>query len=77
MTCKRGRLNFTKGRFQAKTTLEKQRRRIELVERTAGGRALTGHHVSFAVHLRRETETNERESGVAHIHPHEIGQHRR
>ena len=77
MSCKRGRLNFTKGRFQARTTLEPERRRINVVERTAGGRTLTGHHVSAAVHLRSEAEANDRESGVSHIHPDEIGQHRR
>ena len=77
MTCKRGRLIFTKGRFQARTTLEPERRRIDVVECTSGGRTLTGHHVSAAVHLRSETEANERESGIPHIHAHEIGQHRR
>ena len=77
MSCKRGRLNFTKGRFQARTTLEPERRRIDVVERTAGGRTLTGHHVSAAVHLWSEAEANERERGVSHIHAHEIGQDRR
>ena len=77
MTCKRGRLNFTRGRFQARPALEPERRRIDIVERTSGGRALTAHKVSVAVHLRSETEANERERGIAHIHPYEIGQHRR
>ena len=76
MTCKRGRLTFSRGRFQARTTLEPERRRIDVVERTSGGRALTGHKISVAVHLRGETEANERDGGVSHIHPHEIRQHR-
>jgi hypothetical protein len=77
VTCKRGRLNFTKGRYQARTTLEPEHRRVDLVERTSGGWTLTDHHVSAAAQLRREAEANERESGVSHIHPDEIGQHRR
>ena len=78
MACERGRLIiFTKERFQAGPTLEPERRRIDVVERTSGGRALTGHKVSVAVHLRGETEANEGDRGVSHIHPHEIGQHRR
>ena len=77
MTCKCGRLNFSEGRFQARTTLEPERRCIDVVERTSGSRALTGDDVSTAVHLRSETEANEREGSIPHIHPDEIGQHRR
>ena len=70
-------MNFTKGRLQARTTLEPERRRIDIVERTSGGWTLTDDYISAAVHLRSEAEANDRESGVSHIHPDEIGQHRR
>ena len=73
MTRKRGTLNFSK-RIQARTTLEPERRRVKVVERASRGRALIGHHGSAAVHLRSETEPNQGERRVSHIHPHEIGQ---
>ena len=75
--CLRGRMNFTKGRFEARTTLEPERRGVDIVERTSGGRALTGHHVSVAGHVRSEAEANQRDSGVSHVHPYEIRKHRR